>query len=66
VLFPDMCSEILYLFLHESSASIFEHPENLLSAANKKAFAIPVSPFVKVLKIVEFGNFVERTILHKI
>jgi hypothetical protein len=48
-----MCSEILYLFFYESSASMFEHPENLLLTANKKIFAIPVSAFVKVLKVVE-------------
>lgn len=66
VLSPDMCSEILFLFLHESSESIFEHPEKWLWAANEKAFAIPVGPFVQVLNIVEFGNFVERTVLYHI
>jgi hypothetical protein len=59
-----MYSEIVYLFLPESSEGIFERPEKLIWAANKRVFATPVSSFVKVLKMVEFGNFVERTILY--
>jgi hypothetical protein len=53
------------MFLHESSERIFERPEKLVRVANNQAFATPVSPFAKVLRTVEFGNFVERTILYK-
>ncbi len=65
VLFPNMCSKILYLSLYESSERIFEHSGKLVWATNKQAFATPVNPFAKMLKSVEYGGFVERTMPYK-
>ena len=66
VFFPNMGSKILYLSLYESSERIFEHSGKLVLGTNKQAFATPISPFAKVLKTIEYGGFVERTMLYKI
>ena len=41
MLFPNMCSEILCLFLLESNEEILERPKKLVWTANKQAFANP-------------------------
>ncbi len=66
VFFPNIGSKLLYLSLYESSERIFEHSGKLVLGTNKLAFATPISPFAKVLKMVEYGDFVERTMPYKI
>ena len=51
--------------MFESSEGIFERPKKLAWTANKQVLLIPISPFAKMLKIVGFGSFVEKTIRYK-
>jgi len=60
-----MWSEIVYRFLSERSKGSFERLKKLVWAANKQAIGTPLSFFVKVLKLVQLGEFVERTIVYK-
>ena len=58
--------EMLCQFLFESSQGIFEMPAKLVWTANKQVLLTPISLFSKMLKILGFGSFVERTIRYKI
>jgi hypothetical protein len=44
MLFPNMSSEMFYLFLHESSETVVECPGKLVCAEDKHAFATLISP----------------------
>ena len=52
--------EIVCRFLFESSKGICVMPKQLVWAANKQVLLTPISPFVKMLKIVGFSSLAER------
>ena len=65
VLFPNMCSEILCLFLLESSEGILERSKKVGLDGEHQGLQTPITLFTKVLRIVRIGNFVKRTLLYK-
>jgi len=65
VLFFNMDLEILCLFLFKSSEELFERRQKLFVMVSQQFFCFLISPFSNMLKIVEVGRFVERTLLYK-
>ena len=57
--------ERLGILLLKSSEESFERVEELWLMVNLQIFVYAISPFLNMLKIVEVGHFVERTLLYK-
>ena len=54
--FLNMNSEMLSLFLFESTKESFERPENWFARRTNRFLLTPIHPFVRVLQIVRLGD----------
>jgi hypothetical protein len=65
MLFLNIDSKIVWLFLFERSRGISASHKNRLKWQANRLFKTCIIPFRKVPKIVRVNDFVEQTLLHK-